>query len=197
MCGFKRLTQRLLSRVWLAQAAKEQAERERKEMLEQFRRDSNTGTGQKKGRKTRRAPQPGAPVKAKPADDKGGSKGAQAELAKDQIDVEGGGSFDRFAEIRSNLALALRRCQKELSKQVTCSRCSAFLLKPSRFIACRHVLCEFCVEQVCVLFPAQTRSQSQRGVVYARAHTAKSDSPQSLGHSFARRAHVLGLLTLF
>ena len=53
----------------------------------------------------------------------------------------------QFANIRSNLALALRRCQKELSKQMTCSRCAALLIRPARFIICRHVLCEHCVDQ--------------------------------------------------
>jgi hypothetical protein len=163
------------------QAAKEQAERERKEMLEQFRRDSNTGTGQKKARKIRRAPQPAAPVKAKTTEDKGGAKGGQAELAKDQIDVEGSGSFDLFAAIRSNLALALRRCQKELSKQVTCSRCSAFLLKPSRFIACRHVLCEFCVEQACAL--PRSNEMSHSGI-------AKSDSLHAYAQRSTERMHT-------
>jgi hypothetical protein len=32
--------------------------------------------------------------------------------------------------------------------QMTCSRCSALLIKPARFISCRHVVCELCVEQV-------------------------------------------------
>ena len=54
---------------------------------------------------------------------------------------------DRFAAIRSNIALALRRIQKELSKQSTCSCCAAQLTRPARCRDCRHVLCEACVEK--------------------------------------------------
>ncbi|KAL1523371.1 hypothetical protein AB1Y20_018315 [Prymnesium parvum] len=77
--------------------------------------------------------------------DKGGEGKTFGESAFNHDDEMS--TYNRFATIRSNLALALRRNQKELSKQSTCSRCSHFFVKPSRFILCRHVLCQLCVEQ--------------------------------------------------
>ena len=83
----------------------------------------------------------------------GGGGGVAASGAPGTVVVmEEEHTFDRFASIRSGLALALRRCQKELSKQVTCSRCAAFLVRPARFIDCRHVVCELCVEQTARYF---------------------------------------------
>ena len=53
---------------------------------------------------------------------------------------------DRLRAQRQALALALRARQKELSKQMSCSRCAAPLIQPTRLLACRHVLCAKCGE---------------------------------------------------
>eukprot|EP00966_Prymnesium_polylepis_P069812 1623401-Prymnesium_polylepis.2 len=100
-----------------AQAAKEAAAREHQEMLDRYR-NSGPTTG---GSSTKRKPtQPKR--KAKKEASKDAKKDVKKEEAQDAVvgDDEMG-SYDRLASIRSNLALALRRCQKELSKQVRAS----------------------------------------------------------------------------
>jgi hypothetical protein len=53
---------------------------------------------------------------------------------------------DRFAVLRGKLAKALLRRQRELA-QTLCSLCKSPLLRPTRLVACRHVLCALCVER--------------------------------------------------
>ena len=111
---------------------------------------NDDAAGKKTKKKAAKKPAEGAPVKkggkGGKEDKAAAEKAAEAEalaLAAGDEDT----SYDRFAAIRSNLALSLRRAQKELSKQSTCSRCATLLTRPARFVKCRHVLCEACVEQ--------------------------------------------------
>ena len=58
----------------------------------------------------------------------------------------------QFGALRTSLALALRARQKELLKQTNCSRCGGFLLRPTRLLGCRHVLCQLCFGQTVMYF---------------------------------------------
>ena len=62
-------------------------------------------------------------------------------------DEEAEETDDKLQAQRQTLALALRARQKELSKQLGCSRCASPLVQPTRLLACRHVMCAKCVEE--------------------------------------------------
>ena len=57
-----------------------------------------------------------------------------------------------FRELRSEAYLQLRSRQQELTKQLTCARCSNPLFDPTRLAGCRHVLCPICVEATVLYF---------------------------------------------
>ena len=58
-------------------------------------------------------------------------------IAQDQMSQDA--HADHVANLRSKLALALRQRQKELVKNLTCSRCANALVRPMRILHCRHV----------------------------------------------------------
>ena len=82
----------------------------------------------------------------------GGEDAGSGGKADDAGEDEGGDGEedeeydDRFASLRGQMSSALLRRQRELT-QCVCSLCSGILLRPTRLINCRHVLCELCVER--------------------------------------------------
>ena len=80
---------------------------------------------------------------------KRGKEGRVKDVAANDEGAEGRDEDDyddRFAVLRGKLAKALLRRQRELA-QTLCSLCDSPLLRPTRLVACRHVLCALCVER--------------------------------------------------